>query len=530
MKKILYYLVIGIFVASSTSCEKYLDINDNPNSATSSSAALVLPQAITGSATVVSSYNNYGGNIGGYISNAGGFAGFGSLLTYSYTSLDYQGLWSASYDNLNDFEYVFQSTKGSEADLYYNASARIMKVYIFQKLVDTYNDIPYTNSLKGNKVISPNYDKAEDVYKDLVAQCDSAIQTITRGQAAAIAPNSLKSSVDPLFKGNMNSWMKFANTLKLKLLVKMNGIAATQAFADSKFPTINTSIGFLTDDAIVNPGYAKAAGRQNPQWETYAYPNSGTTVQGSGRSRIPSKFILSFYNGLKLDDSGRGSEIFRSFPTTASNQLGYEESDAAFAPTGFPAWYTAGNAGDDALGVLKGASMGQPLILAAESYFLQSEANLLGKLAGNAAANFNAGITASFTYTYKTVNNIVASGYSASSDVAAYIVNNPTYLADYTLATTNAQRLEAIITQKYIAMNFIHGDEAYNEFRRTSFPAIVNGSSSATATFASLKSVSTRADKLPSRILYPNTEFQYNPGNVPSGIEPFKSKIFWDLN
>ena len=95
---------------------------------------------------------------------------------------------------------------------------------------------------------------------------------------------------------------------------------------------------------------------------------------------------------------------------------------------------------------------------------------------------------------------------------------------------STAQKVEAIITQKYIANNFISGDEAFNEFRRTTYPTIVNGSTSGNSTFASIASISTRADKLPARILYPNTEYQLNASNVPSSVSPFTNRIFWDLN
>ena len=76
----------------------------------------------------------------------------------------------------------------------------------------------------------------------------------------------------------------------------------------------------------------------------------------------------------------------------------------------------------------------------------------------------------------------------------------------------------------------IANDECFNEFRRTAYPTIVNGSTDPLKTFASLKSISTRADKLPSRVLYPQAEYNLNPTNAPAGINKFTSLIFWDLN
>ncbi len=76
----------------------------------------------------------------------------------------------------------------------------------------------------------------------------------------------------------------------------------------------------------------------------------------------------------------------------------------------------------------------------------------------------------------------------------------------------------------------IHNDEGFNEFRRTGYPKIVNGSLDALLTFASRQSVSPRADKLPARILYPQLEYNLNPKNAPANIDKFTSRIFWDLN
>jgi hypothetical protein len=79
-------------------------------------------------------------------------------------------------------------------------------------------------------------------------------------------------------------------------------------------------------------------------------------------------------------------------------------------------------------------------------------------------------------------------------------------------------------------MNVIHCDEAFNEFKRTGYPKIVEGSADGRLTFASKQSTSTRSDKLLGRILYPQQEYNLNPANVPGGVTLFGSRIFWDLN
>ncbi|MBW7951905.1 MAG: RagB/SusD family nutrient uptake outer membrane protein, partial [Chitinophagaceae bacterium] len=144
MKKISIILAAIVFLG--TSCKKYLDINTNPNTATSSTPELVLPQSIVYTAGVINTYNSYGAQLGGYMANAYGYGGFGNNFSYTFSSSDYSGLWSASYDVLNDLQYVLNSTEGNRAYYsYYRAAALVLQVYNYQMLVDTYNNIPFTN-------------------------------------------------------------------------------------------------------------------------------------------------------------------------------------------------------------------------------------------------------------------------------------------------------------------------------------------------------------------------------------------------
>jgi hypothetical protein len=99
---------------------------------------------------------------------------------------------------------------------------------------------------------------------------------------------------------------------------------------------------------------------------------------------------------------------------------------------------------------------------------------------------------------------------------------------NFDLATTTDQKTEAIITQKYIAMNFINGEEAWSEYRRTGYPV-----SSSTVlnnpygSMASIQSQATRPDKLPTRLPYPTSEASTNASNVPQGVNVYISTIFW---
>lgn len=527
MKKTPIYWLLALVLLTASSCDSYLDINTNPNSATSASAQLVLPQAIVGSAALSSNYNTYGATFGGYHANAGGFSGFGAFLNYNIVPGDYNGLWVNTYDNLEDYKYVIDQTEGVEGQEYVNAAAKIMTVMNYQRLVDAFGDVPYSEALKGNEGRTPKYDNAATIYQDLVDQLDKATAVIN----GAKFPVAMNSSSDPLFGGNMTSWKQFANTLKLRLLIRMSGVSSLSSFVTTKFTALDKTLGFISADAIVNPGYTKQTNQQNPTWNAWGYTVAGALANSS---RIPSQFIFGFYKGQKLTDNGRGAVVFKNFVagTTPVNQLG-NEANAPTVITNYSTWYTgtfsSASSISNALGILKGPSMGQPIMLAAESHFLQAEARLKGFLTGDVAASFDQGITQSFTYLYKDVTNANGAGKNVVTDVATYKTDNAaSYLVNFALATTNEQKLEAIITQKYIAVNMINSDEGWNEYRRTGYPK-TNPTGNGYTNIASNKSNSTRPDKLPTRILYPSSEQSYNSANY-KAVNQFADLIFWDPN
>src|SRR5215475_9414943 len=110
MKKTTILSLATIALLSASSCKKYLDINTNPNAATSATPELILPQAIVYTAANSNGFNTYGAELGGYSANAGGYGGFGSNWTYDFGPNDYAGLWSSTFDALNDFQSVINST------------------------------------------------------------------------------------------------------------------------------------------------------------------------------------------------------------------------------------------------------------------------------------------------------------------------------------------------------------------------------------------------------------------------------------
>lgn len=518
MKRIQIYLFVGLLLAvSAVSCKKFLDVNTNPNDPITGTPELVLSQSIVRTAGLISAFNNYGSRLMGYQANAGGYAGWGSVVSYNFVTGDYSGLFEASYKAIEDLQVVIKLSGKDENHGAFIAAAQILQAYNFQALVDTYNNIPYTDALKGADMLQPVYDKGEDVYKALADSLDKAMSILESATTSTAFQTS-----DPLFKGNISKWMKFANTVKLRLVLRSNGKVT---FTNTTF----NPAGFLSEDAIVNPGYTKIDGKQNPMWNAWAYSAAGASVSVAF---IPTPYVLSFYDNTKILDDTRAELVFRGALGVPVNQLGYQGSDAEKGSTP-SAWFVGTNSTDyERIGILKGPDMGQPIMLASESYFLQAQANLKGIVGTEADAqgNFNKGVLASFRYLEKDNTGNVHSGYDPQVDYDEYAaanIDNP--LVNLELATTTEEKLEAIVTQEYIAFNMITGHQAWYEFLRTGYPAITGTNSTANEknTFVSVTSEASTPNKLPTRILYPASEYKYNDKNIPDNISAFGSKIFW---
>ena len=145
-----------------------------------------------------------------------------------------------------------------------------MKAFVYQRIVDLYNNAPYTTALNGGSDNFPTYDKAADIYKSLIGQVDSAIDLINTAPVDAKIPGN----DDVLYGGDMGKWIKFANTLKLKLLIHTTASPVMDIKGELSGLTADDFLA-AGEDAAVNPGYQNVSGQQNPQWADIGYVPAG---------------------------------------------------------------------------------------------------------------------------------------------------------------------------------------------------------------------------------------------------------------
>jgi len=486
------------------SCENVL-VNENPNGSIVDELLpeVVLPGAQARPSALLMDRMNQLGNtmIATWSGNAQQVqAPYFEEFQYQVTTDFYDDIWDGLYIRTSNLTNIINFEGDANYD-YYQAAAKILKSFYFQYLVDTYGDVPYSEAHKRGEILFPKYDSQSEIYRALVNQIDDAINQINNTNMSSVVNMG---GSDIMLNGNMNMWKKFGNTVKLRLLVRLMNLADqdgdTQSYLQQEFSNLNgASFLGLGEDVTINPGYSDEEDRMNPFAETYGF-NPGEFGQiGSetigNRATGPTTFLVELLdgtsNGVSDDRLNRLYAVRGGQASIQGNTQGGEGQPSQIGPA-----------------LLSSASQDGYIMTAAESLFLQAEAKHRGYLTGGASAKslFQDGITASF-------NRLGA--------------NIGTYLSDSENVNGigwdgTSDKVEAIITQKWIALGGTNGLETWIEFNRTGYPSNMP-----------LSDISSQATQ-PKRMLYPTSEYVGNTANVsPYGqtnASAFSTSIFWDVN
>lgn len=398
---------------------------------------------------------------------------------------------------------TYQSIIDFDGDEYSNhkAISRILKSYYFQFLTDTYGDIPYSEALKFGENLTPAYDSSISIYRDLISELDRAIADLNNSGNFIAVGNE-----DTVFNGDVNGWIQVANTLKLRILLRQSELALTnsdvQTYLTQQFASLDTN--FITTDATIQPGFENAENKLNPFWANY-----GQDVEGNDTFDndfiVPSDYQAEFLKGATTED-GQATNVpdprlTRLYVPVA---IGPDAGNVTGVVQGATNTTAPPELSELGPGLLRGPDQVSFLFTAAESFFLQAEAVERGYISGNANALFNDGIQASFS--------LLGAG-----SAATYIANSQNI--DRIGYNGSANKIEAIMTQKWIALTGINAMESFFDFNRTGFPDIP------------LPIIAEQSNR-PYRLLYPASEFSSNSANVPNqpASAAFNDKLFWDVN
>lgn len=516
MKKIISIItIVSGILFSTVSCEKFLDVNDNPNDPVNVPLEQRLPNALTKSYLVLDasatstgttwSLNALGNVWMGYWSKSVDGASVNSMfrLEESY-AIDAMGLdrdgrpfWEDIYGILMNYKDIESKAIESGA-IAYAGIAQIMQGYHFMQLVDLYNNVPFDDALQGSKVSTPKYEPGEQVYNKSMQLINQGIEKIKTASSTSQKPTN----DDVIFKGDLLKWLKFANTIKLRALLRQSEINKS-AYIQEEIAKINQEgSGFLLEgeNAAVAPGFTNTTNGMNPFWETY-YKNAAGSLTAAYNTLRPTEYIIEKL--LSLNDPRidllykKVNNEFKGVPLGQS--VGNEYSRNNTSPLLGP-----GENNNQPGALIKSISQGGVLLSSAESFFIQAEASERAWISGSSQDLYERGIKESFKY--MEVNPSLANDYISQNEVNL---------------SSSTNRIERILEQKWLALNTIGGFEAWNDFRRLGYPTDIP---------QSLQSPNPDPNYRPLRLGYRQSEYSTNPAQVKAqgNINPFVDKVFWD--
>ncbi len=491
IKKVMFvYFSCLIILYIGAGCKKTLDINQNPNYPTleQGTPKLVLPPAVLATTGIVGDdLAIVGGMLSQYFTQASLSQQYTDVDSYNLQSIDnfVQHVWDVLFTNgLKNYQYVIDQAQVKQ-DWNYYLMGTVMKAYTTEVLVDLYDKIPYSQALQGANNLNPKFNDGFTVYKDLLNSIDTALS-----KDFTASTNTAAGASDLVFGGNMTKWTSFANTLKLKMYLRMVNAAPQDAMTGITALYANNPT-FLTVDASVTD-FTNAPGLDNPFWEQNQRENNTTS-----NLRASTTFV----SWLEANNDPRIINYFGSATPASVNQGDYANANpvTASAPT-----------------FIQSPTDPVEFISLPESYFLQAEADLRYFGGNNAQNLYNQGVKAAFAQLGLDGSSFVATG-------GAYA---------YPTTGTATQQLQAIITQKWASCAYgCHGIEAWFEKNRTGYPltspVYSTDPSYIPGQLVVVKNSVLPPGEMPKRFVFPYSETSKNT-NAPAPVA-ITTKVWWGL-
>jgi hypothetical protein len=451
-------------------------------------------------------YSGYMGASGLWYSNA-------NNTTYSMIPNWYSQAFSRGFVGIMPAWHMIKLSALEEAPHVY-ALATIIKVEAMHRITDMYGPLPYINF--GSGALQNTYDSQQAIYNKFFEELNESIDILTdfnqRNPSATVL-----AEYDFIFNGNIQRWIKFANTLKLRLAMRIvyadPATARTQAESAVSHP-----VGVFTSAS-------EAARLQQSNNLSYNHP-----------------LYIICYNFLDVKMGANMDSFLNGYKDPRVSAFFSQSTDTAYLYRGIRNGINITTKATYAEGPFSNlnVSSSSPIqwMGPAEAYFLRAEGALRDwNMGGTAKDLYEEGIRTSFSYL----------GVGGAADYMADSLSVPAPYTDPRNSTNNVPEgspllstitikwdetasfetnLERIITQKWIA-GYPDGQEAWSEFRRTGFPkvfpVVVNNSGGLISTAAQIR-----------RLPFPSTEYSNNPGGIIQaisllgGADNGGTRLWWD--
>lgn len=527
MKNIIKLSLI-LMIGSVVACTKnYPEINSNPYQPKDLTADdYLLGSAIVNlTGTVISADVNtaqftdclLGGSLGGY---------------FAPSKDGWNNVTISNYNPTNDWTRVFMQSDHLMPTLFTNlgivahhsettgnpiplAIARIIKVAAMHRVTDAYGAIPYSEIGSSGKISVP-YDSQEEVYNQFLSELDESIKTLENKQYTLEA--------DRIYGGNPKKWAKFANSLKLRLAMRIvyaNPEKARQVAEE----TVKSAAGLITSN-MDNAQWDYFKSSENPIYTATRYNSPAQSTTGGDTHAAAD--IICYMNGYKdarrakyFNPSQWGAEneyvgLRRGIEVPSLNTDGYKYSGVGVKPNDPIQWMNA-----------------------AEVAFLCAEAKaVFGFDMGQSAEEFyNQGIRLSFEQwgvegaeAYLANDRLIPETYKDPLGTNSYMTPLSSLTIKWKEDAPVEEKQERIIIQKWIA-NWMLGNEAWADYRRTGYPHLIPASEAGNKSGGVVDSA-----KGARRIPYPQEEYTKEGGKYVmeavskylGGPDNMATNVWWD--
>lgn len=490
MKKYIYkYLIVLPLAISFISCD--LDINDNPNFPANATSDMLIPSGITWStARIGRDLQLVGGLWSQHYAQNNSSSQYGDWDVYNITNSSFDAVWSSIYSGALPDLNLAKTQAEANSQWGYWVQAQVMMAFDYHILVDFYETIPFSQALNEQYPL-PKYDNGKDVNTGIIAMLDAAIAK--KADATAGGQASLKEK-DFVFSGDINKWIQFAKTLKLKILMRdfeTNKTAIQSLLSEGDFLTADARMnGYIDKENNSNPLYESDRRKLNTKNNIKASATLITFLKVNEDPRLPDFFekgiVGDDYVGLPQGGYSIGAAIIDPNTTSRANL-------AATDPVYFQS--------------------------VAESNFLQAECYARLNDKTKAKAFYETGVKAAFTRWGHDATTFLATG------------------GAYAFKDTNLDTmLECILTQKWVAAVRCQAWDSFFDINRTGYPKQGTEYTVLESDWATPNSNyivgqltpnvgSVLGGSFPKRLLIPKASSDYNI-NAPAVI-PLKNKMWW---
>lgn len=458
-------LAAALTLALSSCTNGFIDLNKDPNKIEIGgveASGLLEPMLMNGTNALLSNMTTYGLEIAqmtGQTSNPR------EEQAYKILDSDWTSRWNALYRWANN-AYHMSEVARKQGDENYQAIGLIMKVYYLQNCTDLFGSIAYTEALKvSDGIYKPVIESQKEVYEAMMNDLDFANSLINTNKALS------KSSRDLIYGGDMLNWKRFANSLHLRLLMRVSG--RNEAFS----PSVGSRIAKIVNDPTTFPVFTS-----NSESATVKCNNSAAYYRHSfNPTEIPAQ---ASFNDAKLSNVLLDKMVYDYETGDCDPRLKIWGKPAPQNGYKWQGCVVAGTFENRSINNPKTASRHYETLVRddnpntimdySELLFIKAEAAFQGWIAGDAKAYYEQALRASVDR-WATLGRY-AQFPDQQGNVSAVTITESNILDMLSAEKTRYDNtLQRIQEQKWLSLYWVIGFEPYNEMRRTGYPDLKMG-------------------------------------------------------